>query len=128
MNSKRTFPEAVSTSPVSLHPYFRVHAGKLEAAKALLPRFVEKTTTEAKVLHYEFTMNGEEIFCREAYADAEGVLAHLSNVGELLAEMLQNAELIRIEFHGPAEELEKLKEPLAHLNAAWFVRVAGLER
>jgi quinol monooxygenase YgiN len=118
----------MSVSPVSLHPYFRVQPGKLEAARALLPRFVEKTATEAKVLHYEFTMNGEEIFCREAYADAEGVLAHLSNVGELLSEMLQNAELIRIELHGPAEELEKLKGPLAHLNAAWFVRVAGLER
>jgi hypothetical protein len=31
------------------------------------------------------------------------------------------AELIRIEVHGPAAELEKLKAPLAHLNPTWFV-------
>lgn len=110
-------------SPVSLHPYFKAHSGKLETCKALLPRFVEKTATEEKVLYYEFTLNGDEIFCREAYVDAEGTLAHLSNVGGLLAEMLQNADLVRIELHGPENELEKLKGPLAHLNAAWFVRV-----
>jgi hypothetical protein len=28
---------------VSLHPYFKVRRGKLEAIKAALPRFIEKT-------------------------------------------------------------------------------------
>jgi quinol monooxygenase YgiN len=105
---------------VSLHPYFKVHPGKLEAAKALFPRFVEKTATEAKVLFYEFTVNGREIFCREGYTDAEGLLAHLDNVGAVLAELLTMGDLTRIEVHGPAMELEKLKKPLAHLNPAWF--------
>ena len=118
----------MSTSPVSIHPYFKAHPGKLEAVKALLPRFVQKTTTEAKALHYEFTINGDEIFCREAYQDADGVLAHLANVGDLLTEMLQNADLIRIEMHGPADDLNKLKGPLAHLNAAWFATECGLNR
>ena len=31
------------------------------------------------------------------------------------------ADLARVEVHGPAAELEKLKEPLAHLTPAWFV-------
>jgi hypothetical protein len=30
-------------------------------------------------------------------------------------------DLTRVELHGPARELEKLKEPLAHLDLAWFV-------
>jgi hypothetical protein len=34
--------------------------------------------------------------------------------------MLTIADLTRIEAHGPATELEKLKKPLAHLNPAWF--------
>jgi quinol monooxygenase YgiN len=106
---------------VSLHPYFKVHPGKLAAAKAGFPRFVEKTATEEKVLFYEFSVNDDEIFCREGYADAEGVRAHLDNVGGLLAEMLTMADLTRLEVHGPATELEKLKKPLAHLNPAWFV-------
>lgn len=116
----------MSNSVVSLHPYFKSHPGKEEAIKELLPRFVEKTRSEEKVVNYEFTQNGDEIFCRESYKDAEGVLAHLSNVEALLTEMLKNADLIRIELHGPAEEIDKLRGPLAQLNPAWFVRVAGL--
>jgi hypothetical protein len=105
---------------VSLHPYFKAHAGKLEAVKAGFPCFVEKTATEKKNLFYGYTINGDEIFCREGYTDAEGVLAHLDNVGALLTEMLTMADLTRVEVHGPAAELSKLKEPLAHLNPAWF--------
>jgi hypothetical protein len=105
---------------VSLHPYFKVHSGKLDAFKNTLPAFIEQTAVEEKNLFYGFTINGPEIFCREGYTDAGGVLAHLDNVGALLAETLKIADLIRIELHGPEMELDKLKEPLAHLNPAWF--------
>jgi quinol monooxygenase YgiN len=106
---------------VTLHPYFKVHPGKLEAFKAGFPAFVEKTAKEEKNVFYEFTVNGDEAFCREGYTDAEGLLAHLENVGALLAEALKIADLIRLEVHGPAAELDKLKEPLAHLKPDWFV-------
>jgi quinol monooxygenase YgiN len=105
---------------VSLHPYFKVHAGNLEEIRGSLPRFVEKTATEKQNLFYEFTMNGDELFCREAYENAEGLLAHLDNVGAMLAEAMKMMDLIRIEVHGPAEELKKLKEPLAHLKPQFF--------
>src|SRR4029453_5449068 len=105
---------------VSLHPYFKVHPGKLDAVKAGFPRFVEKTKSEQKNLFYGFTVNGDEILCREGYTDAEGILAHLDNVGALLAEMLTMADLPPCKVHGPAAELKKLKKPLAHLNPAWF--------
>jgi quinol monooxygenase YgiN len=107
---------------VSLHPYFKVHSGKLEEAKALLPAFVEKTKTEERMLFYGFTLNGDEVFCREAYESAEGVLAHLANVGDLLAAMLKIADLTRLEVHGPEDELTKLRTPLENLKPAWFVQ------
>jgi quinol monooxygenase YgiN len=106
---------------VSLHPYFRAHPGKLDTVRAMFPRFVEKTATEKENLFYGFSVNSDEIFCREGYENAEGLLTHLDNVGALLAEMLKLADLTRVEVHGPAKELEKLKGPLAHLNPAWFV-------
>lgn len=111
---------------VSLHPYFKAHPGKLETLKAAFPAFIEKTASEEKNLFYGFTINGDEIFCREAYTDAAGLLAHLDNVGAMLAEALKVADLTRLEVHGPATELDKLKKPLAHLNPVWFV--ADLER
>ena len=62
---------------------------------------MEKTATEKDNLFYGFSVNGDEIFCREAYESAEGVLAHLDNIGALLAEMLTMANLVRVELHGP---------------------------
>ena len=105
---------------VSLHPYFKVHPGKLEAVKAFFPNFIEKTAKEKDCVFYAFTSTGDEMFCREAYESAEGLLAHVENIGALLAEMLKSADLTRMEVHGPAPELEKLKKPLAHLKPIWF--------
>ena len=105
---------------VTLHPYFKVPRDKLALLKAILPEFAAKTRGETGNLFYEFTVNGDEVFCREGYVNAEALLAHLENVGAMLAEALKMADLIRIEVHGPAAELQKLKEPLAHLNPAWF--------
>ena len=113
---------------VSIHPYFKVHPGKLAAARALLPAFVAKTTGEPANVYYEFTVNGDEVFCREGYTGAAGVLTHLTNVGELLGQMLGLSDLVRLEFHGPAAELEQLREPLAHLKPAWFVWECGVQR
>ena len=118
----------MSSFPVSIHPYFKAHPGKLEEIKALLPEFVTKSATEEKILQYDFTVHNDEIFCRESYQDSAGVLAHLSNVGALLNQMLTMADLIRIELHGPAGELEALKEPLASLNPAWFAVECGIEQ
>jgi quinol monooxygenase YgiN len=105
---------------VTLHPYFKVHPGELEAFKAGLPAFVEKTKTEQKNLFYDFTINGDEVLCREGYTDADGLLAHLANVDALLKEALKIADLTRLEVHGPAAELDKLKGPLADLKPIWF--------
>ena len=108
---------------VSLHPYFKVHPEKLEDFKKGFPVFVELTKKEPKNLFYEFSVNGDEVFCREGYVDADGLLAHLNNVGAPLAQAMQIADLVRVEVHGPAAELEKLREPLAHLKPSWFVVV-----
>jgi hypothetical protein len=98
---------------VSLHPYFRAHPGKPEAVKLAFAEFVERTATEKDNLFYGFTVNGDEISCREAYGNAEGLLAHLENVAAPLSQMLKVADLIRVEGYDPAEELEKLKAPMS---------------
>ena len=106
---------------VSLHPYFKVPPDKLQMLKDVLPEFVAKTRQETQNLFYEFSINGDVVFCREGYVNAEALLDHLRNVSAMLEATMKMAELIRIEVHGPAAELEKLKEPLAHLNPDWFV-------
>ncbi len=112
----------------TLVPYFEVQEGKLEAFKALGPKFVEKTRGEAGCIHYAFSFLGNTAHCREGYDDAAGILAHLENVGDLLAQALSLAELVRLEVHGPAAEIDKLREPLASLNPQFFVLEAGIRR
>ncbi|MFN0125231.1 MAG: putative quinol monooxygenase [Verrucomicrobiales bacterium] len=113
---------------VTIHPYFKVHPGKMDLVRALLRRFVATTQSEPGCLFYEFTLNGDEVFCREGYVGADGVQAHLANVGGLLDEMLTLSDLTRLEFHGPGGELDKLREPMAAFNAAWFVSECGVTR
>ena len=93
-----------------------------------MPQFAARTQTEAKCRYYDFTINGDEVFCREAYDGAEGLLAHLDNVGALLGEAMKLASLTRVEIHGPAAELEKLKGPMADLKPAWFIYECGIGR
>ena len=112
----------------SLAPYFKAHSGKLDAFKELCPQFVAKTNEEPKCLYYGFSFDGDQIHCREGYADADGLLAHLENVGSLLEEALKISDLTRLEVHGPEEELVKLREPLANLNPQYFVLEYGFRR
>jgi quinol monooxygenase YgiN len=113
---------------VSIHPYFKTHPGKLDEFKANLAEFCQRTATEPLCHCYDFTISGDVVHCREAYDGADGLLAHLDNVGEMLAQALKISDLIRVEIHGPAAELEKLKEPLGHLNADYFKFHSGIGR
>ena len=113
---------------VSIHPYFKARPGELDNVKAALREFVDKTAAEEKCLHYEFTLNGDEIFCREAYVGGEGVNAHLENVGEKLQAALQIADITRLEILGPAGELDKLREPLKNLSPVYFELLDGFRR
>ena len=67
----------------SIAPYFEVHDGHFPAFNALCERFVEKTSAESGCLYYGFALDGNEVHCREAYDDADALLAHGENVGAL---------------------------------------------
>ena len=112
---------------VSLHPYFQIREGNQEAFLALMPQFVEKTSMEPACVYYDFMRNGNIASCREAYVGAEGVLAHLANVGELLGKFLELADLIRLEVQGPVEEIDKLREPLAEMKPDFYIWETGVE-
>ena len=109
-------------------PYFEIPTDKLELFKSYCERFVAKTQTEPKCLYYGFSFHGNHAHCREGYADADGVLAHLENVGPLLEEALGFSKLTRLEIHGPAEEIDRLRQPLAKLNPTYFVLEYGFRR
>jgi quinol monooxygenase YgiN len=109
-------------------PYFKVASGKLPAFKALCEQFVARTQGEERCLYYGFSFDGDVVHCREGYRDAEGLLAHLESVGALLRQALEISELVRLEVHAPAAELEKLRAPLAALKPQLFTLEYGFRR
>jgi len=112
---------------VSINPYFKIKEGQMDACKQSLATFNDLVSSnESGCLFNNFTFNGDVMCCREAYVDAGAVVAHLENCGAALGEFLKVADLLRIELHGPAEELEKLKPTFADFNPEYFVYDCGI--
>jgi len=112
----------------TLVPYFKVAEGKMSEFRALCEKFVAKTKPEPKCVHYAFSFSGDAVHCREGYDDSAAVLAHLDNVGALLQEALKIAQITKLEVHGPADELDKVRAPMANLNPQWFTIEYGFRR
>jgi quinol monooxygenase YgiN len=112
---------------VTVQPYFLVKEGEMDNVKTYLEKFVEMTKSEKDCLYYGFSICGDKIHCREGYADGDGALAHINNIGALLQEVLQSGimELTDLQIHGPEEELAKLRQPLADLNPNYWVLEYG---
>lgn len=112
----------------SIHPYFKVNAGQLDAFRKLCEKFVERTKTEPGCLYYGFSIEDDMVHCREAYKNAQALLAHLTNVDDLVAEALKISSIARVEVHGPADELDALRGPLADLNPQFFTLEYGFRK
>jgi hypothetical protein len=65
---------------------------------------------------------------RVGYKDAAGLLAHLENVADLLRELFKIDDITRLEVHGPAQEIEQLRKPLADLSPQFFTLEYGFRR
>ncbi len=105
---------------VSIHPYFKVPDENLEAFNAILEELIGRAKSEEDCLYYGFSYNGNTVHCREGYRSAEGLLYHINNTGDLIEKAMGISETIRLEIHGPADELEKLKGPLAELPVEYY--------
>lgn len=109
-------------------PYFSIHEGKADVFRAAARKCVDAASAEPRCLFYGFSYDGNQAHCREGYADAQAALAHVNAIGPLLQEALKCSDLIRLEVHGPAEELAALRGPLAGLNPQFFTLETGFRR
>ena len=104
----------------SIHAYYKVLDEN--AVGGLLASFEARTKAEAGCLWYAWDRAGDRLFCNEAYANAEAVLAHVQHL-EAVGSFNGAAKLTDIEFHGPSAELENLMGTAKKLGATLF----GLE-
>ena len=104
----------------STSPYFEIPERNLERFKKYCERYIKETAKEPKCLFYGFSFNGNVAHCRESFLDADGVLEHMKNVMKLNIETINMAKIVRFEVHGPKDEIDKLREPLAFLKPTFF--------
>jgi hypothetical protein len=119
------------------HVHFRVYWDVADPAKFRqgYESFTELTKNEAANVYYGFTEleGGEEAtrqgameaVCKEGYTSAQGFLDHLGNVDGPVQAALQVASITKIEAHGPAAELAKLKAPLKDFPLEYWDKVDG---
>lgn len=100
--------------------YFSVKPEQKEAFDKIVDHFVRKTQKENGIRFYGWSTNGEEVHCRQGYLDAAGFLEHVGNVRHIFEEAVTIGECSRLAIHGPKEELDKLREPMAEIPIQYF--------
>lgn len=98
----------------------------MDEFKSIMAECVDLTSKEETCLYYDFSIADDTVFCREAYDDADALLRHIENVSPAIEKCLTISEIARVELHGPAAELAKLKETMADLNPTYFEHAIGV--
>ena len=91
-------------------------------AKVAMDGLVEAAEKEGGCVYFGWTRCGDELFCREAYTSAKGLLSHLDDVwtspdakGNDITCMMQQltapgvATIVRTQIHGPMAQVQLLK-------------------
>merc|ERR1712159_636324 len=125
-NAKPAEAPSLTDKVVTLAPYFKVN--NIDEFKKIWQADYADFKHKDACVHYAFCFTEDNrAHCREAYVDAAAVLQHLADVDVPLKAVLapEVAELERLEVHGPADQLEKLKEALTPLGALFFTSEWG---
>lgn len=105
---------------------FRIKPGHLEEFKAIIPEIVATVEEhDPGTLAYEWFLNEKRMECVvwEIYEDSESVLAHTGNVGELLGQLTEIADL-SIEIYGSPNK--ELNDVVKELDVRVYEFVEGL--
>ena len=128
-NFKQTSAEEASTADFfTIQPTFTIK--DLKKAEPFMKKCVDLTRNEKGCMYYGWTIQGDKLFCREAYVDAAAVQAHLDNIVPSVGEMLDSgaASLDKIEFHGPKEGWPTFKKSADGLGAVYWDRYASFSK
>ena len=128
-NMKKVDGENADTSKfLTIQPTFTIN--DMAKAEPFMKKCVDLTKNEAGCMYYGWTIQGDKLFCREAYVDAAAVQAHLDNIVPSVGEMLDSgaASLDKIEFHGPKAGWPTFKKSADALGAIYWDSYASFSK
>jgi quinol monooxygenase YgiN len=86
----------------------QIASSDLAEFKDLAARALELTKGEATTLQYDWFFSDDETRCvvRETYANSDAILAHMSNLGDLIGKLADLGGGVEVEVFGqPSPEL-----------------------
>ena len=115
----KLFGDSQPNSFVTWHPYFTV--SDWTRARAAMEGMLAVARKEASTcMYYGFTVSGDQLFCRAAYSDSAGIIAHFEAAGQYLDQLTDDAvaTVDEISLHGPADELEACRVAFGAMASA----------
>ena len=96
-------------------------------ARPLMAQFLDQTRTQRGAMYSGWTVCGDKLLCREAFAESGFLLEHLERVRPTLDALLEpgTARLLEVQLHGPADELRKCEAAMDGLDAQAFDVFSG---
>ena len=119
-------------SHFSIHPRFTV--SDWSAARPLLDETVARMKLVSGCIYFGWTRCGDDLVCRQAYTNAEGVRAHLDGVGALIEQLASGpATLDSVSVHGPSTRLGECKAVMGEkygvsVSPRYFALDSGFQR
>jgi len=118
------FPKGCADRHIALLVEFTVPAGKMDEFKAGFSKFYTATKNGAGAsgcYYYSFGIEGNSVFCREGYKDAESLAKHGADVKGMLDEPMNAAGVtMKINVVGPKAEMDKVRPKLEPKGAVFW--------
>ena len=105
---------------------YQIHDGKLSAFKQLASKCIALSQqNEPNILQYDWFFNHDQSECvlREAFTDSDALLAHITNLGDVLGDILALGDFSAEIYGSPSEEL---MQAVAGLNVKVYTFYQGL--
>jgi len=102
-----------------------------EKALAAVSELVTATNSHDKCIYYGWCTSDDQLFCREAFVDAESMLSHFEVINAGQRKLLEACTQGETQFHAPPDTIHALqKSPVAKAfmpTAQHFVSIHGFE-
>lgn len=106
-----------------------IHPGKANQFKANCEAMVALRGKEPDDLASAYSFDGDGgAVSREDYQNADAVIQHMQLGEHIFEQTRELVDITGVELHGPAEQLDKLREPLDDLSPRYFVTESGFRR
>mmetsp|Transcript_159670 Transcript_159670/g.291372 ORF Transcript_159670/g.291372 Transcript_159670/m.291372 type:complete len:594 (+) Transcript_159670:96-1877(+) len=117
--------KTVADTTVTLFSYYDYADGNRSHVEAIMAGVITLTKEEPGNLFYGWAHRDTGYVIKDCYVNAQAYLDHVLNMQQLRQNAAKVYSLTKVEVHGPAKELEKLKTVLSASTTTYWAAEQG---